>query len=458
MATLDAKQAGLPNDGSPASPAAIAAFNRQLRQQSAPTVNFPPGLYALPASLAVPNGVTFTGPGATLQALAPSTPLFQGDAVSGATWDGLTLLGLGSDYQNRNSGGPTNACAVKLTGQGGPNGSIRVTGCQLRNFGWAGILVNTANDLLVEQTTIDGPGSAVIPPQGNNCFGLVVYGVYAKLRVNTCRFSGMATGLLTDHFGADAQVNDCWFTDIPGQHALYFNHANGLTVQRCTFRNVRLDGVKIQHDRLGFLKENGQGVSLIGNLFSGVGGKPIVVANLNDPGTWDFYGLTITDNTMAQLGMLDDGIYLRGCHNAQLARNTILDGQHGIRLSACSAVQITDSLLSRNGQCGIAVGLPVPGGAAQDTTDIEITGNDILHSGQQRKAGYTFGVGLWSGTNLTVQGNTISDRSGCSTAAVKQNPRADGASLRILGNHGFGPGLALAGPIGQEQGNRFEGV
>lgn len=125
MTTLDAKQAGLPNDGSAVSPAAVAAFNRQLRQQSAPVVNFPPGLYALPQSLAVPNGVTFTG-GGTLQALAPSTPLFAGDAVSGATWQGLTLLGLGTDYSNRPSGGPTNACGIKLTGQGGTNATIRV--------------------------------------------------------------------------------------------------------------------------------------------------------------------------------------------------------------------------------------------------------------------------------------------------------------------------------------------
>lgn len=436
---LDAKIAGLKGDGTTES---VTAFNAAVSAYSLAgggVVNFPPGTYVLNSTITAYNNVFYRGYGATISQTTSFTPIFLADGASSVYFEGLTLVGLASDYRNLSSGGSTSACGIKLTGASA-NSSIKVVNCKFTNFGWSGIFITNVTDLVVQGCTIVGPGSPTIPAGGNNCFGVVVYPSYTRVSIVNNDISGTCQGFFAAQVGTELRIVGNEIHDLPGQHGIYLEHADTFVCTGNIIRNTHFDGLKIQHDLTGAVVSNGQDITVTGNTFVNIPGHPIDIVNLDTSGTHDFYNLNITGNTF-DTGTGDDSINLSGCHDVVIEGNTIVGGNRGVRIENCTDVLISGNNIDSCGRPGIAIGETSVG--TIDTHRIYARNNIIRNPAQNNVVGYTYGIGLWRCDTVTLDGNIIMDSTGLMTADIYETTVCDSTTLRLRNNRCYGPGIFL---------------
>ena len=379
--TIRPEQVGAVGDGVTNDLPAINA----MFASGATIIDFGSGEYAVSGQIQVANksGLRIVG-SATIKQQATSLPTLVLSDCENVAIDGLKFIGKGTEQ-------PWAAASVSWNGvaaihldncTGGSVSNCHITGHAGGGIRWSSVTRN----LTINGNTVVGMGSpAIVPDDNGSDFAIGSTGqaftggtlLEQNITVSDNVISGHAFGLgvSSSAGGKNLTVIGNVFAGIPGQHAIYVQDIENVTIAGNSLESTAMFGVKVQFN----LQQDFHSVAVTDNTFKDCY-QGIVVSQLQ--AGYRVRGVSITNNVLVetggsgvpQAGTQGDGIATLNCLDASVSDNLITgQGRYGIYASGFAG-RIDNNFVRNTGHAGVLLYLH---------DDTYATGNVLLDTIQE---------------------------------------------------------------------------
>lgn len=413
--------------------------------------------YAVASAITLPSNTTIIGSGRVRQTSA-ETNLLTATDVENITIKGITLRGLGTDYDGKKFTGPD-----PFVGKNGFLSTNTVTvsnfvfdGVTFENFGGNYIRFDgaaTSKHILITScrffgTNLYGTSMPIVPSgdiAGNSQFAVTLARSDSAVVSNNLFVevgSGVQTGSECDNINI---VGNNMF-NLLEQHGCYIQSPRGVVVSGNVIDGTEFTGVKSQFTATTNTNVDNS-MSITGNVVMNAKGNGINVVNVGADPTVLVKNVTITGNAIYDAA--SDAIDVNHVQNAIIGNNTIRAGRSGIVFANGLNVSIADNVISDVEDIGIWVD-QIDNGVCKR---VKITSNTIVDPCQDAVTSTEFGIRFGATTSYTetceeilLDGNYIEDTSGSPVMryAVYVTNSQPQAALRIknnIGRNGYDYGI-----------------
>jgi polygalacturonase len=393
---VNAKSYGAKGDGVADDSAAIAAAFTAAGVGG--RIVIPKGTYLISSMLTLPDKATLTMYGAVLkQNVANITVLKAG---SGCRVLGGQITGLSTDFVARTGSFTPTSIGLKVDAASVSTERTLVDGLRVYGMGQTGIYVNNTPYLTLNNVDIVGPhglAGVTIPAGDAGCMGVYVNLASPDMTVTGLRVQGTSIGFINSGDSARLSMDNCRFSNIPGQHGAYLQNGNGLTVSNIAGSDVNLNLCKLQIHASNGAHQYGSSFTNING--TNIGDTVLVLSNTDTDLTnsWKFYGVTVSGVSgynCNRIGYFSSvvGATVEGIAGVLSLRETltIIDAQDSVFAGIASR---------GSGYAGIRIGTQT--GAA--TARVIVQDARIYNPGNSNVGGSKQGVSISDGKNITLE-------------------------------------------------------
>ena len=400
--------------------------------------------YKISNHLSLRAGHNLVGRGATITQTANNTRLFFASNVSNITVRGLTLVGVGSDFNNSDS-----SLAAGFYGDVGGT-KIRLIDNNWTNFSYTAIRFSGMTDCVASGNVIVGPGSPTLTAiTSGPCYGVLEQNYSAapckRVRITNNSISNVAIGIRAET-GFDVIIYGNEIFDLVGQHGIYAGSSGGagapnlsnMSITGNTISNVTLIGIKVQPSDAG--AGSNYNINVTGNTLYACGDHGINFQNGGAPGTGvaQVIGFSVTGNSIYSCGAT--GINMHDCTDGTVSGNTVtIAVGSGINLDGVTRLNVTGNKITSTGASAI-----------RDTNKCVLTlvaNNSVDNCATANTGGDNFGIYFAnaSSADVTIKGNRVADTgakmlygiyvasAGAATFSVVENTVTAAVSAAIRG-------------------------
>lgn len=376
----------------------------------------------------VPAGVAVDARGATIEQVGTGKTTIELSA--GARIIGGTLQGKTSDYV----AGTATPVAIGMLVNGA---GVTVDGTSFTGFAGAAVKVS-ANSARLVGLRIDGVHGKLgitIPAVDPSCFGIYADPgpdlVIEDLEVKNC-----SIGVITSLACARTSIGNVRVLDIPGQHGLYLQSAEGLRVGRIAGERVNLNLVKVQLSDSA--PDHTYGSALSDITGREIGDTVLVMVNASTAlaTAKKLYDVTIANVT----GHNSHRVLYLGSIRGGSASNIVGDttGTDCLTLIDCQDLSINGLISRGSGWGGIRLSTGSSVGATGAASQrIRLTDIGVYNPGATGVAADQVGIALGGdspngdGTDILIDGCSIVSDNGQMRYAIAVNPGLEQESLRV---------------------------
>lgn len=402
--------------------------------------------YVVASALVLPSNTTIVGSGRLRQTSA-DTNLLIGGNINNVTIKGVTLRGLGTDYDGEPFSGFTGRNGFLLTN------SVTVSnfvfdGVTFENFGGNYIRFSGAaisSQIMISNcrffgTNLYGTAMPVVPSgdvAGNSQFAITL-ARSSRAVISSNMFYQTGSAVQVGEPSSNISIVGNSMIDMLEQHGCYIQTPQGIVVSGNTIDGTAFTGIKSQFGAATVVGTNSS-MSFTGNVVMNATGNGINVVNTGADPTVLAKNVTITGNAVYDAA--SDAIDVTHVENAIIANNTIRAGRSGIVFANGVNVNISDNVISNINQIGIWVN-QINNGVCKR---VKITSNTIVDPCRAATSTTNFGIRFGAASSVTetceeilLDGNYIEDTGGSPLmryAVFVQNSQPQ-AALRIKNNIG----------------------
>lgn len=317
--------------------------------------------------------------------------------VNGVQIRDVKATGKTTDYTN--GSGVYAAAGVYIEGT---SSDIRVDNCRFLGMAGAGVYLSaTASDVHVTGCKLTGPGPSYITSTTfNYSGGIVTQTGAANWSAHRNDISGFAQGIVTGDNMTDVRITSNRIHDIPGQHGIYCDSVDGAIITDNLIRNTGLLGMKIQVGATTV--SDPSSIVIANNCFINVGAQAILLTNPVG-GTPRLRRINVTGNVITTSAA--KAIEANNCVGLHVADNIIYDAAQGISINNSSSFDLTDNRIHLCSQNGITI---------TDCQDGLVDNNRITDPATANTGSLEFGVSVAGSTSadLTLRDNKVTDAAG----------------------------------------------
>lgn len=343
------------------------------------------GAFSVTGTVIIPAGVKVTGHGASITqktALTNTVSLAHQSVV-----DGLTVVGLGTDYTDASA--VYDACAFRVAA----SADVTITNCTVTDMAGAGIYVpSSPGRLRVNGCRFVGVGSPAIAAGSYRGGGIVINNDGATaLEVTDTEIAGFTQGILTGTV-FDLRVTGCFIHDIPGQHGIYTAAATRIAIVGNVVRDTNYEGCKVQIGSTS--SPDAAEMTISANTFARCGSNGIHLAQTVG-GTPVSRRLVVSGNlvsgTSARGG---DGILLESVVGAAVTGNHCADVRSGIALNKCQRTLVAANVIDGAAARGLSV---------LSSKEVTLHGNAVYDPASANVSDTEFGIYIDGAATSDVQ-------------------------------------------------------
>lgn len=348
--------------------------------------------YNVAGVLTLRNGHKIFGRGATITQTTANTEIFNIEAKSDISADGLRLVGIPT-YTDSDS-------SRSVGFYGGTSGSRNhIRRCYFYNFGYTAARFKAQNDCSFTFNTVEGPGYATLTAvtSGKN-YGVLFDAGCQGVLIHGNDISKMAQGVRVE------QVRDCRITnnriyDITGQHGVYAGSGIlNLVIADNAIYNVDLIGIKVQAQDTAAV--DNINTSITNNAIYDCGDQAIMTCNGSAGATYKCRGVSIVGNTVRLAA--GSGVVMNNTIGAIVSSNVLdLCSFSGITISESSVLKLDSNLIMRSGLSAIRDVIAC--------TKVSITNNKVQDCCTAAAGTDQNGLFLQGGTEFNISYNEFSD-------------------------------------------------
>ena len=408
----------IPNDGTNDATAIRNAINYAYNNGYS-TVFFPPGVYtSTEDSIGIRSGLRYLGYGATIQQATSNTCIFLAypNAVSNVTFEGLTLLGKGTDYNGTDSYSPFRPTGI-LISSSDTSKNIRILNCTIRNFAYSGVTFVTAKDVWVENNKIVGYSGVAANDIKN--FGIDINNGNRRVTVIGNHIDSAAQGILVQGNVWEYSIIGNLITNIIGQHGIYASSGWNSVIQGNTIKNTVANGILLQLTS-GQLRgiEN---MVVNGNTIDSAGGYGIYAYRIS--GTGLLRNISITNNIIrGKLQTTGAGIELSYCEGGTVSGNYTNGYAYSLLMQSDKYINVSNHAGYNSNESGLYIGA--------DTTR-HLTFNNVRFINPSLGGSNAYGIVANAGSYLTFNNAFVSDSTATMTYSLYFQPNVDQATVRV---------------------------
>jgi len=364
------------------------------------------GAYTLTTGFTIAgiDDLNIFGYGAIFTQTAPLTRTFLVNGCDNIKIEGLTLVGLGTDFDPL---GQTAADGIYVLSS--VNTELRNN--HISNFGNAGIELYNNNNTLIVNNRIVGPGSGVISPGENYNFGINLLSSTIstkKLTISNNDISDAGTSVFLGGENESILLTGNTIINTVGQHGVYSDNNDSITMSGNTVDTTVLQGIKLQLTALSPAHNYG---IVDGNIVRNSGSHGILASALAGT-SYAFINLVISDNNVSGVNA-GDGIRTEGgVFNGTIVGNTVYDiAGRGVYAEAFAGSILSNSIQSTT-QTGLGVDNSVFNASIDaDLNNVIVMGNKLDDVVTTTNAGLSddLRIGIFIDTlnNATITNNFV---------------------------------------------------
>lgn len=383
------------------------------------TVFFPPGIYkSTEDSIGIRSGIRYLGYGATIQQVTSNTCIFLAypNAVNNVVFEGLTLLGKGTDYNGTDSYSPFRPTGI-LISSSDTSSNIRIQNCTIRNFAYSGATFVNAKNVWVENNRIVGYSGVASNDIKN--FGVDINNGNRRVTVIGNHIDSVAQGILVQANVYEYSIIGNVITNVLGQHGIYASSGWNSVISGNSIKNCYANGILLQLTS-GQLRgiEN---VVVNGNTIDSAGGYGIYAYRIS--GTDQLKNISITNNIIrGKLQTTGAGIELSYCEGGTVSGNYTNGYGYSLLMQSDKYINVSNHAGYNSNENGLYIGA--------DTTR-QLTFNNVRFVNPSRGGSNAYGILVNAGSYLTFNNAFVSDSTATMTHSLYFQPNADQANIRV---------------------------
>lgn len=408
----------IPNDGTNDATAIRNAINFAYNNGFS-TVFFPAGVYtSTEDSIGIRSGIRYLGYNATIQQATSNTCIFLAypNAVSNVVFEGLTLLGKGTDYNGTDSYTPFRPTGI-LISSSDTSKNIKILNCTIRNFAYSGVTFVTARDIWVENNKIVGYSGVAANDIKN--FGVDINNGNRRVTVIGNHIDSVAQGILVQGNVWEYSLIGNVITNVIGQHGIYVSSGWNSVIQGNTIKNTVANGILLQLTS-GQLRgiEN---MVVNGNTIDSAGGYGIYAYRIS--GTGLLRNISITNNIIrGKLQTTGAGIELSYCEGGTVSGNYTNGYAYSLLMQSDKYINVSNHAGYNSNESGLYI--------MADTTR-HLTFNNVRFINPSRGGSNAWGISANAGAYLTFNNAFVSDSTATMTYSLYIQPNVDQATVRV---------------------------
>lgn len=408
----------IPNDGVNDATAIRDAINYAYNNGYS-TVYFPAGVYtSTEDSIGIRSGLRYLGYGATIQQVTSNTCIFLAypNAVNNVVFEGLTLLGKGTDYNGTNSYSPFRPVGISIASSD-TSKNVKIINCTIRNFAYSAITVAYGRDVWVENNKLVGY-SGVAAGDINN-FGVDINNGNRRVTVIGNHIDSAAQGVLVQGNVWEYSIIGNVITNIIGQHGIYASSGWNSVISGNSIKNCVNNGILLQLTS-GQLRgiEN---VIVNGNTIDSAAGYGIYAYRIS--GTDQLRNISITNNIIrGKLQTTGAGIELSYCEGGTVSGNYTNGYAYSLLMQSDKYINVSNHAGYNSNENGLYI--------SADTTR-QLTFDNVRFINPSRGGSNAYGILVNDGSNLTFNNAFVSDSTATMTYSLYIQPNADQTTIRV---------------------------
>lgn len=408
----------IPNDGTNDATAIRNAINYAYNNGYS-TVFFPPGVYtSTEDSIGIRSGLRYLGYGATIQQATSNTCIFLAypNAVSNVTFEGLTLLGKGTDYNGTDVYSPFRPVGISIASSD-TSKNVKIINCTIRNFAYSAITVAYGKDVWIENNKLVGYSGVAANDIKN--FGVDINNGNRRVTVIGNHIDSVAQGILVQGNVWEYSLIGNIITNVIGQHGIYASSGWNSVIQGNTIKNTVANGILLQLTS-GQLRgiEN---MVVNGNTIDSAGGYGIYAYRIS--GTDLLRNISITNNIIrGKLQTTGAGIELSYCEGGTVSGNYTNGYAYSLLMQSDKYINVSNHAGYNSNLSGLYI---------QADTTRHLTFNNVRFINPSRGGSNAWGISANGGSYLTFNNAFVSDSTATMTYSLYIQPNVDQATVRV---------------------------
>jgi hypothetical protein len=396
----------IPNDGTNDATAIRNAINYAYNNGFS-TVFFPAGVYtSTEDSIGIRSGIKYLGYGATIQQVTSNTCIFLSVvAVNNVVFEGLTLLGKGTDYNGTDSYTPFRPTGI-LISSSDTSKNIKILNCTIRNFAYSGITIAYGRDVWIENNKLVGYSGVAANDIKN--FGVDINNGNRRVTVIGNHIDSVAQGILVQGNVWEYSLIGNIITNVIGQHGIYVSSGWNSVISGNSIKNCVANGILVQLTS-GQLRgiEN---MSISNNVIDSAGGYGIYVYRIS--GTGLLKNISINNNVI-ELSYTEGG---------SINDNQTIGYAYSLLLQSDKYVNVNNHVGYNSNESGIYI---------NGDTSRQLNFNNVRIYNPSLGGSNAYGISANGGSYLFFNNAYVSDSTATMAYSFYLQPNVDQATVRV---------------------------
>ena len=408
----------IPGDGSNDATAIRNAINYAYNNGYS-TVFFPPGVYtSTEDSIGIRSGIRYLGYNATIQQATSNTCIFLAypNAVSNVTFEGLTLLGKGTDYNGTDSYTPFRPVGIAI-GSIDTSRNVKIINCIIRNFAYSGVSIAYSKDLWIENNKFVGYPNIATDDIKN--FGIDINNGNRRVTVIGNHIDSVAQGILVQGNVWEYSLIGNVITNVIGQHGIYVSSGwnsviSGNSIKKCANNGILVQLTSGQLRGIDNLK-------ISDNVIDSATNYGIYVYRIS--GTDLLKNISITGNVInGKISNLGAAIELSYCEKGIVSNNITKGYTYSLLMKSDKYVNVSNHIGYDSYESGLYI--------IADTSR-HLTFDNVKFFNPSRGGSNAFGISASGGSNFTFNNVYVSDSTSTMAYSFYMQPSVDQATVKV---------------------------
>ena len=408
----------IPNDGSNDATAIRNAINYAYNNGYS-TVFFPEGVYtSTEDSIGIRSGLRYLGYGATIQQVTSNTCIFLAypNAVNNVVFEGLTLLGKGTDYNGTDSYTPFRPVGISIASSD-TSKNVKIINCTIRNFAYSAITVAYGRDVWIENNKLVGYSGVAAGDIKN--FGVDINNGNRRVTVIGNHIDSAAQGVLVQGNVWEYSIIGNLITNIIGQHGIYASSGWNSVISGNSIKKCVNNGILVQLTS-GQLRgiEN---MSISNNVIDSADGYGIYVYRIS--GTGLLKNISINNNVIrGKFQNTGAGIELSYTEGGSVNDNQTIGYAYSLLLQSDKYITVNNHVGYNSNESGVYI---------NGDTSRQLSFNNVRLYNPSRGGSNAYGISANGGSYLFFNNAYVSDSTGTMTYSFYLQPNVDQATVRV---------------------------